>query len=278
MPELGDHIVAYMNVYYNHGIYCGGDSVIHFDSDIKRWKTATIDVTTLERFADGATIEVVTYHIEYFEPAEVVRRAERHLNRHGYKIIMNNCEHFAAWCKCGIHSSRQVELVLLFLENAGRVALPVAGSKVAPAAMKLAGVVAPKITPRLLSHLARVATPRALVSPWHMAATAAQIFTENAGQRLGWSKETTQGAGTIVGLGASLAIGAVIGGPVGIASNFGMWLFGEAVAKQISGSKKGEWVKPSDRPQVAGEQQTSLTSLTPDDYLLFPSRQNSLPK
>lgn len=39
---------------------------------------------------------------------------ETFINGHKYSLVFNNCEHFAIWCKTGIHESRQVNKVLRF--------------------------------------------------------------------------------------------------------------------------------------------------------------------
>lgn len=50
------------------------------------------------------------YHI--YSPQETVERAESRLGETEYNLAFNNCEHFAIWCKTGIHESTQVEDVL----------------------------------------------------------------------------------------------------------------------------------------------------------------------
>ena len=47
------------------------------------------------------------YHI--YSGRETVKRAKSELNKKGYNLITNNCEHFAIWCKTGIHESNQVD-------------------------------------------------------------------------------------------------------------------------------------------------------------------------
>ena len=39
------------------------------------------------------------------------------LNGHAYNLLFNNCEHFAIWCKTGVHESKQVDrIVKCFVE------------------------------------------------------------------------------------------------------------------------------------------------------------------
>ncbi|MDO4467855.1 MAG: lecithin retinol acyltransferase family protein [Bacillota bacterium] len=61
----------------------------------------------------------IDYHL--YSPEETVQRAKmvarewKDGNKNKYSLMFNNCEHFAIWCKTGIHESRQVEEVLDFL-------------------------------------------------------------------------------------------------------------------------------------------------------------------
>ena len=67
------------------------------------------------------------YHL--YTPEETVQRAkevakkftqqgkpfEVLFNGQKYNLVFNNCEHFAIWCKTGIHESKQVENVIRFI-------------------------------------------------------------------------------------------------------------------------------------------------------------------
>lgn len=50
------------------------------------------------------------YHI--FSPEETVARAESKLGCKKYNLFFNNCEHFAIWCKTGLHISEQINKLL----------------------------------------------------------------------------------------------------------------------------------------------------------------------
>ena len=45
-------------------------------------------------------------------PEETVERARSKLGEKGYDLVKNNCEHFAIWCKTGVHESHQIEKLL----------------------------------------------------------------------------------------------------------------------------------------------------------------------
>lgn len=50
------------------------------------------------------------YHL--YSAEETVERAESRLGETAYSLAFNNCEHFAIWCKTGLHESKQVDRVL----------------------------------------------------------------------------------------------------------------------------------------------------------------------
>ena len=144
----GDHIYVnrFNGVYNHHGIDCGDGSVIHYSSP--RWRDRRqIERTSLELFArDGEvqvrdyadfrqTLEEATLLDQALEEAgkrfarlldrlrgisaeeldfsadAVVSRAESRLGERRFDLVYNNCEHFAAWCKTGLSSSRQIDAV-----------------------------------------------------------------------------------------------------------------------------------------------------------------------
>ena len=54
-----------------------------------------------------------------YSPAETVARARSRLGQRGYNLLLNNCEHFAIWCKTGLEKSEQVDS---FLDGVFKVA------------------------------------------------------------------------------------------------------------------------------------------------------------
>lgn len=101
----GDHIYVNYSVYSHHGIDCGDGTVIHY-----RKINATISRTSWDEFANGKEVFLKEY-IESDLPDVVIRRAESRLGEEVYDVGSNNCEHFATWCKTGIHLSEQVGTV-----------------------------------------------------------------------------------------------------------------------------------------------------------------------
>ena len=139
----GDHIYVQRlgGVYSHHGIDCGDGSVIH--QTAFRHGAPGVERITLEQFAEGGEIKVRDYEaflraasgservlrdaslafgraldsargisaIEHPDttPDAVVARAESRLGELGFDAWLNNCEHFATWCRTGISNSAQVD-------------------------------------------------------------------------------------------------------------------------------------------------------------------------
>ena len=55
-----------------------------------------------------------------FSAAETVKRARSRIGERGYNLLLNNCEHFAVWCKTGVEKSEQVEEIIRLITNTGR--------------------------------------------------------------------------------------------------------------------------------------------------------------
>lgn len=126
----GEHIYYSCEIHFHHGIFCGDisyndrlyqDVVIHFGSKHKGGKIRGI---SYEKFAKGKEIYVEQYQLgSCFDPNIVVQRATSMLNKPGYDLLNNNCEHFARWCKTGKKVSGQVNNATGAVGNAGGVFL-----------------------------------------------------------------------------------------------------------------------------------------------------------
>jgi hypothetical protein len=133
VPRLG-------GLFVHHGIDCGDGTVIHFTGDT--WADPRrVRRTSLQDFARGGDVAVRDYQQFYerlqrpeelprrlrmrwrrelqrlagdeadgrpFAPDAVIGRAESRLGLADFDIVLNNCEHFATWCKTGISDSEQV--------------------------------------------------------------------------------------------------------------------------------------------------------------------------
>lgn len=52
-------------------------------------------------------VDILKYQ-EDVSADEVIKRAESRLGERAYKLLLNNCEHFATWCVTGKAKSKQV--------------------------------------------------------------------------------------------------------------------------------------------------------------------------
>lgn len=122
-PTYGDHIRVSRGLYHHHGIYIDEMHVISFGS-IKHElnpKKARVMMTSLVTFLHGGRIEVRVYTKEEETkkrlPNEIVNYALLNLNRAGYDLISNNCEHFANECVFGEPKSDQINYIKQQLDN-----------------------------------------------------------------------------------------------------------------------------------------------------------------
>ena len=47
-----------------------------------------------------------------YSPEETVQRARSKLGESEYNLFLNNCEHFAIWCKTGVSKSEQIDAII----------------------------------------------------------------------------------------------------------------------------------------------------------------------
>ncbi|MDP9190670.1 MAG: lecithin retinol acyltransferase family protein [Acidobacteriota bacterium] len=103
----GDHLRVYRFGYYHHGIDLGDGRVVHFTNE-SLLDPLTVSLTSLAEFAKSGTVEVVTYAGET-RPRDLVCITALTALRHAeYRLLSNNCEHFASFCKTGRAESEQV--------------------------------------------------------------------------------------------------------------------------------------------------------------------------
>ncbi len=109
--DLGDHIYVACPGYDHHGIYCGvyrgEDTVIDYSAETVKESDARVCPRLLSEFAQGGIVRVIKYARSY-PPREVVDRAMSRLGEARYDLVLNNCQHFATWCKTGEPTSSQV--------------------------------------------------------------------------------------------------------------------------------------------------------------------------
>ena len=144
----GDVIGVHRGVYDHYGIYTGNSKVIHFSNEGSDFGSdIRVRRATLSQFKNGASnvfvIDFEAYRdyvenpelfdfggllklaidsffgneITIYSPEEIVKRAESQLGEGKYNLVFNNCEHFAVWCKTGVHESSQVQRFFKMLRN-----------------------------------------------------------------------------------------------------------------------------------------------------------------
>ena len=147
----GDVIGVHRGVYDHYGIYTGRGKVIHFSNEGSDFGgDIRVRRATLDQFKNGASnvfvIDFEAYRdyvenpgllelleegivgialrslfgsetITIYSPEETVKRAESQLGKGDYNLVFNNCEHFAVWCKTGVHESSQVQKFFEMLGN-----------------------------------------------------------------------------------------------------------------------------------------------------------------
>ena len=93
--QKGDHI-AVDRLYHitHHGIYGGNGMVAEYDGH-------KIKKTTLENFIQPSFYVYKVNSQAIYSPDEIWNRACQRCGEDNYNLVMNNCEHFARWCRNG---------------------------------------------------------------------------------------------------------------------------------------------------------------------------------
>ncbi|MDD6134689.1 MAG: lecithin retinol acyltransferase family protein [Selenomonadaceae bacterium] len=133
----GDILYVKRTGYRHFGIYAGNQQVIHYYKEKNPLVSdGIISETTLADFQgvsdtiyvlnsttpsgpplfDWIVRRLLGDDIELFSPEETVMRARSKLGERGYNLLLNNCEHFALWCKTGIAQSAQSDYLLSCLQ------------------------------------------------------------------------------------------------------------------------------------------------------------------
>lgn len=120
----GDHVYVHRRpaeikvAYQHHGIYIGDGRVVHFSGEPTQIGEAKVEVTTLGEFLAGGTLKIRRYKTGALPLEESAKRALAKVGQRGYNFILNNCEHFACWCRTGDQRSKQVEKAVTWVGRA----------------------------------------------------------------------------------------------------------------------------------------------------------------
>jgi hypothetical protein len=107
-PQFGAHLVTPRWGFDHHGIYAGGGRVIQY-TGFKGWlRIGPVEEVSLQEFTRGRGYRI-SAHRSGYHAEEVVARARSRLGENLYRLLSNNCEHFAEWCVSGVSRSLQVE-------------------------------------------------------------------------------------------------------------------------------------------------------------------------
>lgn len=128
--KRGDHLVTPRVGYKHHGIYLGGNQVIHYSGFSEFGKGGPIVKVSLRDFAQGQKVQVKQHPYAKFDSEERIRRAKSRLGEESYNLVLNNCEHFVNWCIYDASESSQVNIA------AGSLSGLVVRKSVAPVLVK----------------------------------------------------------------------------------------------------------------------------------------------
>lgn len=120
IAERGDHFIVFRPLvrpigYYHHGVYVGNGEVIHYAGETA--ESAVIRRDSVAAFADGGEVRIICHEDgKCYPPEKVVENAEwyrdsKRFEKKAYNFFLNNCEHFARWCKTGIAECKQTQRI-----------------------------------------------------------------------------------------------------------------------------------------------------------------------
>lgn len=115
----GDHIYVKRSgrFYKHHGIYMGDGKVIHVSGSVREKVSPEVRESDLSLFLKGKSPKKMKYHTR-LPASETIRTAKKLLRDGSYSMVLNNCEHFAAYCATGKKKSMQVRKIVAGLSTA----------------------------------------------------------------------------------------------------------------------------------------------------------------
>ncbi|WP_242798693.1 lecithin retinol acyltransferase family protein [Aeromonas hydrophila] len=111
--QRGDHLVVSRGLFTHHGLYLGGQQVIHYGGGLSSKEQADgVGIVSLAAFADGRQVTVHRHDAPAYDPETRLARAYSRLGECQYHPVTNNCEHFVNWCIEGEAHSPQVSAAI----------------------------------------------------------------------------------------------------------------------------------------------------------------------
>jgi hypothetical protein len=114
LPPRGAHLIVPWLGYTHHGIHVGEGEVIQYGALKYDFIRKPVEQVTLESFADGRPVFIVTHAESCFDADKAISRARSRLGENRYRLLTNNCEHFVEWCLHDEHRSFEVETAIHF--------------------------------------------------------------------------------------------------------------------------------------------------------------------
>lgn len=126
--HIGDHLVSTRLGYTHHGLYLGGDTVIHYAGMADGLSGGAIEITTLKDFSGDGGVSVRSHPLAVHNIEQRIARAMSRLGEDRYNLVTNNCEHFVNWCIDGTPSSKQVNRAWSAMASGVSMVSPVGGA------------------------------------------------------------------------------------------------------------------------------------------------------
>lgn len=126
--QRGDHLVVSRGLFTHHGLYLGGQQVIHYGGGLSSREQADgVEIISLEAFANGRHVTARPHPSATYDADARLARALSRLGERQYHPLTNNCEHFVNWCIDAQARSPQVTTAIttgsLLMTPYGRAAL-----------------------------------------------------------------------------------------------------------------------------------------------------------
>jgi hypothetical protein len=118
--DPGTELIVEPFGYRHHGIYVGGDRVIHYAGWIS-YRRGLVEEIPLAKFGGKYRVRIGRVPAEPRQGADIVNRARSRLGERRYHLLNNNCEHFCNWCQTGESHSAQVETIRIRAEQIGQL-------------------------------------------------------------------------------------------------------------------------------------------------------------
>src|SRR5262245_4591317 len=91
LPPLGAHVVTPWLGFAHHGIHVGEGKIVHYGALVYDIIRRPVEEVTLEKFANGRPVFVVSHAEAVLDAGEVVQRARSRIGENRYRLMSMNC-------------------------------------------------------------------------------------------------------------------------------------------------------------------------------------------